>query len=417
MNKTERLPSTDWPTLLQRAPHFSSVIMDELCDTGPSAFASHLRAIYYFDQFDAQVSNGGVDQYFDNVLAHLSDASRVPEYIAQNAVFARALPLIEEVHAIWNEIATSYLDAIDEDEDADDDEEAETVESLLAPYEARLEAIATSFFAIHHEIRQRLEADIVQTPQWYFDIAAVPGLRGKGIEHSVLNEGTCRLRFEDGFPIGPNILESEDGNCDVIWFSRDRTLVRAETGGLFGGRERRWIHFPSMASGSWSFGALDNGRSVRKDSQALGLRAHGLNETFNADGRLEHASLHWHGEEVCSEFFYADGTALLRCQRRDKGEHQLRYWPGGTLNTECITDGDRRARYLRCLDADGRDLAPNGTGRLIEMLSLDDGMRQWREGELVNGFLHGPVRRMASLPDGSNARETESTFYKSGRPE
>ena len=40
---------------------------------------------------------------------------------------------------------------------------------------------------------------------------------------------------------------------------------------------------------------------------------------------------------------------------------------------------------------------------------------QWRAGELVNGFLHGPVRRMACRPDGSGVRETERTFYKNGR--
>ena len=40
---------------------------------------------------------------------------------------------------------------------------------------------------------------------------------------------------------------------------------------------------------------------------------------------------------------------------------------------------------------------------------------QWREGELVNGFLHGPVLRMACRPDGSGVRETECTFYKHGR--
>lgn len=35
-------------------------------------------AVYYFDLFDAQVSNGGVDRYFDNVAARLDDAGAVP---------------------------------------------------------------------------------------------------------------------------------------------------------------------------------------------------------------------------------------------------------------------------------------------------------------------------------------------------
>lgn len=407
MPKNQALPSTDWPTLLRRAPHFSSVIVDAICGKGPSAFAPHVQAVYYFDLFDAQVSNGGVGQYVGNVLARLPDAGRVPERIAQNAVLAPALLLIEAVHAIWREIAPAYLDTVTE---AGSDPKA-----LLAPHAGQLASIAKDFFAIHHEIRQRLEEDIVRAPYRYFAIATVPGLRGKGIEHVVLDKGAQRLRFEDGFPVGPNILEHDDGSCDVVWFSRDRTLVQAETGGLFGGRERRWIHFPSLASGSWSFGALDGGRSVRTDSRALGLRTHGLNESFHADGRLQNASLHWHGEELRNEFYYADGVALLRCQRRDNGEHRLRYWPGGALNTECIVDAEGRARYLRCLDADGQDLAPSGTGRLVEMLSLDDNLRQWREGKLVNGVLHGPVRRMASRPDGSGARETGCSLYNDGR--
>ncbi len=70
------------------------------------------------------------------------------------------------------------------------------------------------------------------------------------------------------------------------------------------------------------------------------------------------------------------------------------------------------ARYLR---EHGADLAPGGTGRRVESLGLDADMRQWREGELAGGFLHGPMRRMACRPDGSGTRETECTFYKNGR--
>jgi len=49
------------------------------------------------------------------------------------------------------------------------------------------------------------------------------------------------------------------------------------------------------------------------------------------------------------------------------------------------------------------------------VLGQDGEIVQWREGELAGGFLTGPVRRMASRPDGSGAHETERTFYKSGR--
>lgn len=406
---SEHLPSIDWPSLLQKAPGFSAALVDVLCAGDASAYAPHVRAVYCFDLFDAQVSGGGVGQYFDNVASAMADFASMPELIAHNSVFAPVLPLIEEVHAIWHGIAADYLAADEEDDPA------QVRKAVLAPHAERLEAIATAFFAIHHAIRQRLEADIVQAPHRYFTISPIPGLRGKGVEHVVLEDGAHRLRFENGFPVGPNTLEHEDGSCDVVWFSRDRTLLHADMAG-FAGRMHQWIHYPSQASGRWIRSDLLG--AGREELLALGLSRsrHGLCENYHADGRPERASLHWHGEELCSEFFYPDGSVLLRCRRRDEGELRLRYWPNGALNTECVRDREGRDRYLRCLDAQGRDLAPNGTGRLHEMLSLDGEARQWREGVLENGLLHGPVRRMASRSDGSRARETERTVYDKGRP-
>lgn len=413
------LPSIDWPALLRSAPHFSHSIVDALHTSGPDGFAPLVRAVYYFDLFDAQVSNGGVDQYFANVAAHLDDAGAVPGIIAANPVYAPLLPLIEEAHAIWNAVADAYCE---EDDDEDEEDEDEDENDLLAPHAERMEAIATAFFAQHHAIRQRLEEDIVRDPHRYFALAPVPGLRGSGVEHVALADGAHRLRFVEGFPIGPNVFENGDGGCkngcDVVWFSPDRTLLQCETAGFGGERSRHWIHYPSQASSSWTTGEdFMSGapQSVRNDRLALGLGQHGLHEYFSAEGRRESATLHWHGEELCSEHFYPDGAALLRCKRQGHGEHRLRYWPNGALNTESIEERDGRERYLRCLDPEGRDLAPNGTGRLHEMLSLDSAMRQWREGELVGGFLSGPLRRMASHPDGSQPRETERSFYKNGR--
>lgn len=411
----QRLPSTDWPALLRCAPHFSRAIVDALCGSEPDDFAPLVRAVYYFDLFDAQVSNGGVDQYFSNVAAHLADASMVPGIIAANPVYAPVLPLIEEAHAIWTTVADAYREDDEDDEREEDDDEDD---DLLTPHAERMETIATAFYALHHAIRQRLEEDIVRDPHRYFAVAPVPGLRGSGVEHVALADGAYRLRFVDGFPIGPNVFENGDGGCDVVWFSPDRTLLQCEVAGWAAQRERHWIHYPSQASSSWTSGedfmsgAL---QAVRNDREALGLGHHGLHETFNAQGLRTSAQLYWHGEELCSEHIYPDGTPQLRIAPHAGGKRWLRYWPGGTLNTESIEDRDGRDRYLRCLDEQGADLAPQGTGRLVEMLSLDDGMRQWREGELVGGFLHGTVLRWASHPDGSGARETERTFYKNGR--
>ena len=415
------LPATDWPALLRCAPYFSRAIVDALCEHGPSGFAPLVRAVYYFDLFDAQVSNGGVDQYFDNVAARLNDADAVPDLIAANPVYAPALPLIREAHAIWSAVADAYPQEEEED-DEDEDDAWDAYQDQLAPHEARMEAIATEFFALHHAIRQRLEQDIVQHPQRYFTIAPVPGLRGSGVEHVALEGGAHRLRFVDGFPIGPNTFdnENEDGSCDVVWFSPDRTLLQCETPGWAAQRNRHFIHYPSQTSSTWTLNADLGGdgkvRSIRNDQYGLGGRSHGLHETFHQNGQRESASLHWHGEELCSEHFHADGSPLLRIAPHGSGQQRwLRYWPGGALNTESLQERDGRDRYLRCLDEHGTDLAPGGTGRLREVLGQLGEIVQWREGELVNGFLHGPVRRMACRPDGSGVRETECTFYKNGR--
>jgi len=229
MNTTKHsLPAIDWPTLLRRAPFFSAAIIDALCEEMPLGLAPPVRAVYDFDLFDAQASNGGVDQYFRNVLLERGgDPGRVLASIAHNPALADALPFVDEVHAIWHAIAPAYAAAAErEDEDGDDDEDAApSCDAILAPYAERVEAWQQRFFAAHHAIRQALEADVVRA----FSIEAVRGLRGYGIEHVVLDDGAYRLRFNDGFPVGPNTLENEDGSCDVVWFSRDRTLLQAET--------------------------------------------------------------------------------------------------------------------------------------------------------------------------------------------
>lgn len=418
---SNRLPATDWPALLRCAPHFSRAIVDALCESGPGDFAPHIRAVYWFDLFDAQVSNGGVDQYFDNVLAHLDDANGVPALIAANPVYAPALPLIEEAHAIWRAVAQVYPaheeDGDEENDDEEDDDVWDAYAELLAPHEDRLKAIATEFFALHHALRQRLEQDIVRDPYRYFAIAAVPGLRGNGIEHVALADGAHHLRFDDGFPVGPNSFENDDGGCDVVWFSRDRTLLQCETAGWRGERIRHFIHHPSQSSSTWTSGFDRDGKpqATRNDQIALGLGHHGLHETFDAAGQRSSASLHWHGEELCSEHFHPDGSAMLRIEPHASGKRWRRYWPDGALNTDCIEDRDGRMRYLCCLDEHGHDLAPGGTGRLYETLPPFGGNLQWLEGELAGGFLHGPLRRMACRPDGSGVRETERTFYRNGR--
>lgn len=185
-------------------------------------------------------------------------------------------------------------------------------------------------------------------------------------------------------------------------------------------RNRHFIHYPSQTSSTWTLNADLGGdgkvRSIRTTNTRWADAATACTKP-SPERPARSASLHWHGEELCSEHFHADGSPPLRIAPHGSCGQQrwLRYRPGGALNTESLQERDGRDRYLRCLDEHGTDLAPGGTGRLREVLGQLGEIVQWREGELVNGFLHGPVRRMVCRPDGSGVRETECTFYKNGR--
>ena len=396
------LPPLTWPALLQTAPYFQSAVSGALtAETLPGA-APLPRAACYFDLFDGEVSNGGVMQYFFNRAFRTPGFEDVPASIAQNPVLSPALPFVAEVHAAWSSVASAVAAA---------HKSEEWPEELFEAHRERFDALETAYFKIRNEISQRLCADIVQRPHAYFAIEPIPDVPAKGIAHIVLRGGTHRLRFEDGFPIGPNIFDKRDGHCDVVWFSRDRQLLHAETG-FMGSRTRAWIHYPSQASGSWH--VAEDGRQTIEATRSLWER-HGLSESFQADGSLEHAGVYRHGTAVWQDLaFDPDGKPRLRIENRPDGEHEIRYWPSGAVNTESITPEGGRERYLRCLDAEGQDLAPGGTGRLYESLARENGRLGWREGNLVGGYLDGVVRWLECAADGSDVQETNRCLYRNG---
>lgn len=402
LNTPTLRPAIDWPGLLQAAPYFTSAIMDTLSPEQAPEAAPLVRAAYFYDLFDGQVSNGGVMQYFYNLALSTPGFAQVPAFIAQNPHLAQALPFVEAVHAAWAEVAPAVASARDSDE---------WPEALFSSHRARFEALEKDFYAVNHTISQRLCAAIVQSPHDYFDIAPVPGLPERGVAHIVLKDGTHRLRFEDGFPIGPNLFERGDGDCDVVWFSRDRQLLQTETG--YGGtRTRNWLHYPSQAGGIWR---LKGGKLQSHEGTRALWHKHGLRESMHANGAPKTASLFRDNQSLGDEHFFADGTLQLRHEKRADGEHRSRYWPGGALNTESIYDEKtRRERYLQVRDRDGQPLAPEGTGRLHQFLTIEKGEHRWREGALVDGYLEGPVRWMKAKADGSEATEVSRAVYRQG---
>jgi len=143
---------------------------------------------------------------------------------------------------------------------------------------------------------------------------------------------------------------------------------------------------------------------------------HGLQESFGADGAPEGASFARNGERVWSEAnLHPDGTPGFRTDHRAEGDAVATFWPGGAVNTEAVDEADGRRRFLRCLDEEGRDLAPGGTGQLRQPLGERGGRRLWREGPLVGGYLDGVVRWMSSAPDGSDMKEDNRATYRRGQ--
>ncbi|MEH6419991.1 DMP19 family protein [Pseudomonas sp. CGJS7] len=396
------LPRIDWSGLLEAAPYFNSALIDTVDPERAAQLPPLPRAAWYWDVFNGEVSNGGFTQYLFNQGLSLPAFEQVPEFIAAHPQLQEALPFVQLAHQAWAELRPQFEQARRRDE---------WPERLFADHAERFEAAQQAFFALNHGIACRMHGAIVQAPHEYFRIEPIDGVPERGVAHVRAREGWHRLRFKDGFPVGPNLLETPEGQCDVVWFSDDRGTVESERGG-YGRHARQWLHFASLTSASMDFEA---GRlRVHQNQRALWER-HGLGQRFSADGSVQQQDLHLRGEELLCEFFDRDGGLNLRIEAAEQGKRRLRFWPDGALNVESFEDPDAGAtRYLRCLDRDGTDLAPGGDGRLLELIEETPRRRLWLEGRLREGLLDGDLRRIElTFRDGSQ-REISRTRYVRG---
>lgn len=396
------MPAITWPDFLSFAPYFQAAIgsetMENVVEVAPLP-----RAAYYYNLFDGEVSNGGVIQYFFNLACFTPGFAQVPDFVAESPVLAPALPYLREAHAAWSSVAPAVEKARMEDE---------WPEELFQNHRERFAALERSFFEVNHGIAQRLAADIVMRPHEYFTIEPLADVPKKGVAHVSLSGGS-RLRFENGFPIGPNLLEQRNGDCDVVWFSRDRTLMTSENS-YAGRRSRSWIHYPTQRSSEWT--VMEDGRQSSNAKLAF-WADHGLTESFRPDGSPESATFSMQGQRVWAETgLDRNGRPRMRIEYRPEGERALCFWPGGAVNAEWVSEAQAgwRQRFLRCLDAEGRDIAPGGTGRLYQVFDDHHGRRQWREGRLVDGYLEGVVVWMSSAADGTDIRENSRATFRCG---
>ncbi|MEO0815474.1 MAG: hypothetical protein AAFY60_21625, partial [Myxococcota bacterium] len=68
---SNKRPETSWTEFLSNAPYFTGAIMGAIDDGELSRYNERVRAVFYYDIFDGEVSNGGVMQYFFNQAFHL----------------------------------------------------------------------------------------------------------------------------------------------------------------------------------------------------------------------------------------------------------------------------------------------------------------------------------------------------------
>ena len=76
------------------------------------------------------------------------------------------------------------------------------------------------------------------------------------------------------------------------------------------------------------------------------------------------------------------------------------YFANGQLNAEWVDEAGE-IRYTASFDENGRDLAPQGSGKLRMLVRASEAGEQWREATLVDGRVDG--RLVQYNADGSVA--------------
>lgn len=393
-------PKITWPDFLQSAPYFLSPLWDLLDYSNIDQVAPLVRAAHCYDIFDAEVSNGGVMQYFYN-RSDLLFFEKIPEYVAEHPLLEKVLPFIQKVHQDWKSVEPAVKAA---------QANNEWPEQLFVDFHPAYDALTKEFYKINHEITQSLCAAIVQSPETYFDFDLIDGLEGKGVEYVLLQDGMQRLRFEEGFPVGPNIFEYKNGGCGVVWFSAKRELLQVDMPQT---QVRDWIFYPSLTSGSWRF--KENQITSYQSTRAL-WEKHGNSETYNAKGVITNRQYYSYGQEVLFESFTDSGQLFYCAETRNDKKFDTRFWPNGVISTVSIKQSTGEVFYIECKDENGQPLIDEkGNGKFKAFLAIYEGKYFWQEGLLVDGYLDGKINKFTSLSDGSDLKIIETIEYQKGK--
>jgi Domain of unknown function (DUF4375) len=376
-------PMIEWHDFLNAAPYFQSLVHDVLeDDTDITNMHPLLRALLYFDIFDGEVSNGGIAQYYYNQAFSLPNFERAPEYIAQNPVFAPIMHIVNAAHAAWEDCAADVEKAVKKDE---------WPEKLFNKYAPKFDALQTEFYSLNHLVSQAFCAELIQNPHDYFDFKPIEGVAEKGISRVSIHNNTKHYRFEDGFPVGPNVFEKKDGSYHFTRFYNNRSCMEYDNGTRQG-----MIHYPSKRSVSLTF---DEGKLEAFKTQFAFWNDHGARDNYS-NNQLQYSALIVNKEALSESWFHSNGQLSFSVEKQKEGDFCKRYWPNGQLNASYLRkDPMTVIRYYQCFAENGEDIAPNGTGDLYELVCDDAEQRVWFTAKLEKGKTVGGITRNTKYPD------------------
>lgn len=304
----------DWADFVESAPYLTSAGHRD--DKDFPDYIPAMAALHLLDYLHAHADAEGLVYMARDGLMDRLDIEPVLCLMESMEVFGEVAPilrrivdewsrLLEEKQPGWREAGEIEVDALYEAADAFDEWQAFASDNLCR-----------EFMLAADRARLKLCAMIADDPQGYFDIDTPSGLTGKGVEIIEMNgrQGRWRLRFMDGFPVGPNLCERDDGDCLLQRFSADRRMMDYERE-VSEDEIRRVMQWIDLRSG---LGAERHQRADGSLEMVRGRRwiniSHGLLERMDETGRKRYTRAFDEGARVYDK----DANNPVKSSAKDK---------------------------------------------------------------------------------------------------
>ena len=225
-----RRPCATWAQFLESPSDPISVMWwKDQCFT--SDFAPLVRAVAFYDNFEARVSSDGLGAYIR--LGHLLPCfEEAAECVADHPLLAKPAAMIRKVLA--------NADFVGDMNRTSTTTEALAMEERHSDFKSEIETSANAMF---RAVRPRLNREVLENLATYVDMERPTGLSGVGVETAEIADRDLKwtIRFVDGFPIGPNTTEPP---TRLVHYSVDHMEVDFDQYG-----ERRWFDFRTGEGG------------------------------------------------------------------------------------------------------------------------------------------------------------------------